>query len=81
LLETKDEFVVHGFSFPNDLAELGAKGAVGDLFPVLCRLAMRDAFRKMRHFLMTTQGLNEDEAMSIASVAVDFGVTQVVDGN
>jgi acetamidase/formamidase len=42
---------------------------------------MRDAFRKMRHFLMTTQGLNEDEAMSIASVVVDFGVTQVVDGN
>jgi acetamidase/formamidase len=35
----------------------------------------------MRNFLMTTQGLNEDEAVSILSVAVDFGVTQVVDGN
>ncbi len=42
---------------------------------------MRDAFRKMRHFLMTTQGLNEDEAISLMSVATDFGVTQVVDGN
>jgi len=42
---------------------------------------MRDAFRKMRTFLMTTQSLSEDEAISLMSVAVDFGVTQVVDGN
>ena len=32
-------------------------------------------------FLMTTKGLSEDEAISLISVAVDFGVTQVVDGN
>jgi len=44
-------------------------------------LALKDAFRKMRHFLMTTKGLTEDEAISLMSVAVDFGVTQVVDGN
>ena len=43
--------------------------------------AMRDAFRKMRHFLMTAKGLSEDEAISLMSVAVDFGVTQVVDAN
>ena len=30
---------------------------------------------------MTTQGLSEDEAVSLMSVGVDFGVTQVVDGN
>ena len=30
---------------------------------------------------MTTKGLSEDEAISLISVAVDFGVTQVVDGN
>ena len=41
----------------------------------------KDAFRKMRAFLMTTKGLTEDEAISLISVAVDFGVTQVVDGN
>jgi hypothetical protein len=40
-----------------------------------------DAFRKMRSFLMTTKGLSEDEAISLISVGVDFGVTQVVDGN
>jgi len=30
---------------------------------------------------MSTKGLSEDEAISLISVAVDFGVTQVVDGN
>jgi acetamidase/formamidase len=30
---------------------------------------------------MTTQGLGEDEAISLMSVAVEFGITQVVDGN
>jgi acetamidase/formamidase len=30
---------------------------------------------------MTTQKLTEDEAISLLSVAVDFRVTQVVDGN
>ena len=81
LLETKDEFVVHGFSFPNYLAELGAKAQSEIYSKSSIDLAMRDAFRKMRNFLMTTQSLNEDEAVSILSVAVDFGVTQVVDGN
>ena len=42
---------------------------------------MRDAFRKMRRFLMDTQALSEDEAISLMSVGVDFGITQVVDGN
>jgi acetamidase/formamidase len=81
LLETKDEFVVHGFSFPNYLADLGAKAQSEIYSKSSVDLAMRDAFRKMRHFLMSTQRLNEDEAVSILSVAVDFGVTQVVDGN
>jgi acetamidase/formamidase len=30
---------------------------------------------------MTIQGLSEDEAISLMSIAVDFGVTQVADGN
>jgi len=44
-------------------------------------MAMRDAFRKTRRFLMTSKGLSEDEAISLMSVGVDFGITQVVDGN
>lgn len=42
---------------------------------------MPDAFRKARHYLMTAHQLTEDEAISLISVAVDFGITQVVDGN
>jgi acetamidase/formamidase len=35
----------------------------------------------MRAFLMDTKGMTEDEAISLMSIAVDFGITQVVDGN
>ena len=81
LLETSDEWVVHGFSFANYLAELGDKAQTEIFGKSSLDRAMRDAFRKMRHFLMTTKGLSEDEAISLMSVAVDFGVTQVVDAN
>jgi acetamidase/formamidase len=81
LLETEDEWVVHGFSFPNYLAQLGDKAQTAIFAKSSLDGAMRDAFRKMRHFLMRTKGLTEDEAISLISVAVDFGVTQVVDAN
>ncbi len=81
LLETQTEWVLHGFSFPNYLADLGEKAQSEIYGKSSVDLALRDAFRKMRHFLMTTQGLSEDEAVSLMSVGVDFGVTQVVDGN
>lgn len=81
LLETEDEYVVHGFSYANYLAELGETAQQDIYSNSSVDGAMRDAFRKMRHFLMTTQDLSEDEAISLMSVAVDFGVTQVVDGN
>ena len=81
LLETQDEWVLHGFSFANYLEELGPK-AQSDIYEKSSiDLALKDAFRKMRAFLMTTKGLTEDEAISLISIAVDFGVTQVVDGN
>ena len=72
---------MHGFSYANYLAELGAQRADEIYEKSSLDGAMRDAFRKMRHFLMTTKGLCEDEAISLMSVAADFGVTQVVDGN
>jgi acetamidase/formamidase len=83
LLETQEEWVVHGFSYPNYLATFGAspeqQNKVGENASL--DKAMRDAFRKMRSLLMNAQHLSEDEAISLMSVAVDFGVTQVVDGN
>jgi acetamidase/formamidase len=81
LLETQEEWCLHGFSYANYLQELG-KEAQSEIYKKSSiDLALRDAFRKMRRFLMTTKGLTEDEAISLMSVAVDFGVTQVVDGN
>jgi acetamidase/formamidase len=81
LLETQDEWLLHGFSYANYLAELGPT-AQSDIYgKSSVDKALRDAYHKMRHFLMTTQGLGEDEAISLMSIAVDFGITQVVDGN
>ncbi len=81
LLETNDEYVVHGFSYANYLEALGDTAQQDIYEQSSIDKAMRDAFHKMRHFLMTTQGLTEDEAISLMSVATDFGITQVVDGN
>ena len=81
LVETPDEWVLHGFSHPNYLKELGDKARSLIYEQSSLDTAMRDAFRKTRRFLMTTLGLSEDEAISLMSVAVDFGITQVVDGN
>jgi acetamidase/formamidase len=81
LVETADEWVLHGFSHANYLAEFGTQAQSKVYEKSTLDLAMRDAFIKTRRFLMTTRGLTEDEAISLMSVAVDFGVTQVVDGN
>ncbi len=81
LLETDSEYVVHGFSYANYLAELGADAQSEINNRSSVDNAMRDAFRKMRNFLMHAKGLSEDEAITLMSVAADFGVTQVVDGN
>jgi acetamidase/formamidase/AraC-like DNA-binding protein len=81
LIETESDWVLMGFSHPNYLAEFGAKGQSEVYATSSLDLAMKDAFRKMRRFLMSVKGLSEDEAIALMSVAVDFGVTQVVDGN
>lgn len=81
LIETPEDWVLTGFSHPNYLAEFGADGQSEVYSKSSLDLAMRDAFRKVRRFLMTTRGLSEDEAIALMSAAVDFGITQVVDGN
>lgn len=81
LLETKDEWVIFGFSHPEYLKEMGPSAQSEVYKKSSIDLAMRDAFRKARRFLMTTRNLSEDEAISLLSVGVDFGVTQVANGN
>jgi acetamidase/formamidase len=81
LLETPAQWSVYGFTFANYLAELGADAQTEVAKHASIDRAMRDAFRKMRRFLMIVKKLSEDEAIALMSVAVDFGITQVVDGN
>ncbi|MDX6804823.1 acetamidase/formamidase family protein [Terrihabitans rhizophilus] len=81
LLETADHFILHGFSYPNYLRDLG-RDAQSEIYKKSSlSKALRSAFRSTRKFLMDYRGLDEDEALSLISVAVDFGVTQVADGN
>lgn len=81
LIETDDLWVIQGFSHADYLADFGPAAQSEVYKRSSLDNAMRDAFRKARRFLMTAFGLDEDEAISLLSVAVDFGVTQVVDGN
>jgi acetamidase/formamidase/AraC-like DNA-binding protein len=81
LIETATDWVLTGFSHPNHLAEFGAKGQSEVYAKSSLDLAMKDAFHKTRRFLMSAQGMTEDEAIALISAAVDFGITQVVDGN
>ena len=81
MLETDELWSMYGFTFPNYLASLGPEGQTTVAGHASLDLAMRDAFRKLRRFLMQVHKLSEDEAIALLSVAADFGVTQVVDAN
>ncbi|WP_127491783.1 acetamidase/formamidase family protein [Paenibacillus glycanilyticus] len=81
LLESENEWVVHGFSYANYLAELGANAQKDIYNNSSIDKAMKDAAFKTKDFLMKGMDLTEDEAYSLMSVSTDFGITQVVDGN
>jgi len=81
LLETAEEWILHGFSYGNYLRELG-RNAQSEIYQrSSVDLALRNAFRATRKFLMEGYHLSEDEALALISLGVDFGVTQVADGN
>jgi acetamidase/formamidase/AraC-like DNA-binding protein len=81
MIETRDEWVILGFSHPDYLKELGAAAQTEVYKKSSIDLAMRDCFRKARRFLMTIRNLSEDEAIALLSVGVDFGISQVANGN
>jgi acetamidase/formamidase len=81
LLETPDSWIVHGFTFPNYLAELG-EDAQSKIFQMSSLdPALKDSSAKLRDFLVNGMNLTEDEAISLITVGGDFAITQVVDGN
>ena len=81
LLETEEEWVLHDFSYSNYLRDLGRDAQSEIYSKSSVDLALRNAFRSTRRFLMENYQLGEDEAISVISLAVDFGITQVADGN
>ena len=81
LIETPTHWVIQGFSYQNYLRELGREAQSAVYSRSTIDLALRNAFRQTRRFLMDVYDLGEDEALSLMSLAVDFGVTQVADGN
>lgn len=81
LIETPEAWVIQSFSFENHLRDLG-RTAQSDVYTrSSVDHALRNAFRQARRFVMDVYGLSEDEAHAILSVAADFSVTQVADGN
>jgi acetamidase/formamidase len=80
LLETSDQFVIHGFAFSNYLDQLEDASTIFQEGASL-DLAMADCFIKTRNWLMDTFDLIEEETIALMATAVDFGITQVVDGN
>ena len=81
LIETDRHWVIQAFSYQNYLRELGRDAQSEVYARSTVDLALRSAFRQTRRFLMDVYALTEDEALSLMSLAVDFGITQVADGN
>jgi len=80
LLETAEQFVIHGFAYTDFLEELTTPS---DIFSVGASVdrALEDAFNKTRIFIMDVYELTEEETIALMSTGVDFGITQIVDGN
>eukprot|EP00959_Pyramimonas_sp_CCMP1952_P228813 4784073-Pyramimonas_sp.AAC.1 len=82
LLENSNEYVVHGFVFNDYLTELGYDTGSPDNVYFLSDInkAMANTYVNTRHFIMK-HGYTESEARTMITLGVDFGVTQLVDGN
>ena len=78
--ETESEWIVHGFT-ETDYLETYADNP-GDIYGASSiDKAMKNAFTQTRKFVMAEYGLTDAEATTIITQGVDFGMTQLVDGN
>jgi len=78
--ETASEYIVHGFTetdyletFSEDPGKIYGASSIDK--------AMKNAFTQTRKFMIARWGLTEMEATTLITQAVDFGMTQLVDGN
>ncbi|CAB9503613.1 Acetamidase formamidase [Seminavis robusta] len=78
--ETSKEWIVHGFThtdyletFPDNPGDVYSTSSIDP--------AMKNAFTQTRKWLMAKFSLTEFESWTIITQAVNFGLTQLVDGN
>lgn len=80
LIETSDNWVVQGYTFADYLEEL--KDPMSTIYgESSIDKAMTVAYNNTRDWMMNTLNMTEDQAITAITVAVDFAITQVVDGN
>ena len=78
--ETADTYIIHGFTETDYLETYAANP--GDIYGASSiDAAMHNAYTQTRKFTMAAYGLTEAEANTIITQGVDFGMTQLVDGN
>jgi acetamidase/formamidase len=78
--ETADTYIIHGFTETDYLETYAANP--GDIYSNSnIDAAMHNAYTQTRKFTMAAYGLTEAEANTIITQGVDFGMTQLVDGN
>jgi acetamidase/formamidase len=78
--ETEKEWIVHGFTETDYLETF--KDNPSDIYGASSiTAAAKNAFSQTRKFLIAEYGLTEAEAWTIITQGVDFGITQLVDGN
>ena len=81
LISTDTAYVIQSYAYADYLQELdNPLSSIYDNGNNLNR-AMDNAYLKTRDWMMRVYNWTEDLAMSAITVGVDFGVTQVVDGN
>jgi acetamidase/formamidase len=80
LIETEDSWVIQGYTYSDYLTELDNPMSTIYGESSLDK-AMTVAYNATRDFLMATTGMTEDQVITAITIATDFGITQVVDGN
>jgi len=81
LISTDTAYVIQSYAYANYLEEL--EDPMSSIYSSGNNLnrAMDNAYLKTRDWMMRVYNWSEDLAMSAITVGVDFGITQVVDGN
>ena len=78
--ETDSHWIVHSFTEIDYLETYAANP--GDIYGASSiDDAMKNCYTQTRKFLMAKYGLTDDEATTFITAGVDFGMTQLVDGN